>query len=280
MTSLYRLQTALINAAESDQTGQIFKKLRDILKGQWDELLGYLQRCHAFGEDVSMLKDALETERTDDRTEFLTDMQASAEELREASEKLREKASQVSVAFVNETRNLVEVLKMSSTSNCWREEMKIIDFNRYQESAKPASPVSSDVPKARNDGLQAFIDTNLAAAYPDGWKALFETDGALVKIAAKLDTICQFWGYTSDRCQRYLIEFTADEHKNTPGQADQMIASWREYKEPIERAISSVAKTNDAIPVQAVGAPAANRRTSSYSFFEWVMEKKRRLFGR
>jgi hypothetical protein len=279
MTSLYRLQTALINAAKSDQTGQIFKKLRDILKSQWDELLGYLQRCHAFGEDVSMLKDALETERTDDRTEFLTDMQASAKELREASEKLREKASQVSVAFVNETRNLVEVLKVSSTSNCSQEEMKIIDFNRYPESAKPASPVLSEVPKARNDELQAFIDANLAAAYPDGWKALFEADGALVKIAAKLDTICQFWGYTSDRCQRYLVEFTADGHKNTPGQADQMIASWKQYKEPIEKAISFIAKTNDAIPVQAVGAPAANRR-NSYSFFEWVMEKKRRLFGR
>jgi hypothetical protein len=116
MTSLYRLQTALINAAESDQTGQIFKNLRAILKGQWDEVLGYLQRCHAFGADISMLKDALETERTDDRAEFLTDMEASAKELRQISEKLHKKGSEVSVAFVKERRGLVEVLKASSTS--------------------------------------------------------------------------------------------------------------------------------------------------------------------
>ena len=122
MTSLYHLQTALVNAVESDQTGQIFKSLRAILKGQWDEVLGYLQRCHAFGADISMLKDALETERTDDRAEFLTDMEASAKELLEISEKLREKGSEVSVAFVKERQGLVEVLKASSTSNwSWAE---------------------------------------------------------------------------------------------------------------------------------------------------------------
>ena len=161
--------------------------------------------------------------------------------------------------------------------------MKVADLNGYPESVKSAKPVKGDVPKARNDELQAFVDVHLAAVYPDGWKALCQTDDALVNIVNKFETICRFWKYTLERCQLYLTESAAGGHKKMPAQAEQMITDWKGYQEQIESAIVSVAKTNDAILVQAAAASGSTDpptvSTASEGFFVWLGKKWGR-FGR
>jgi predicted phage gp36 major capsid-like protein len=89
MVSLYDLQTSLTNNAAIDPNAirSAFSELRKQLREQWEDFRVYLQRCHAFGEDVSTLGDALETENIADCLEFLTDMADSAKELRSLNTK-------------------------------------------------------------------------------------------------------------------------------------------------------------------------------------------------
>ena len=89
MVSLYNLQTSLTNNAAIDPNAirSAFSELRKQLREQWEDFRVYLQRCHAFGEDVSTLGDALETENIADCLEFLTDMADSAQELRSLNTK-------------------------------------------------------------------------------------------------------------------------------------------------------------------------------------------------
>ena len=96
MVSLYDLQTSLNNAAiNPNAIRSAFSELRKQLREQWEDFRVYLQRCHAFGEDVSTLGDALETEDVADCLEFLTNMAGGAKELRSLNNK------DVSVAFQN-----------------------------------------------------------------------------------------------------------------------------------------------------------------------------------
>ena len=89
MVSLYDLQNSFNNTAIADPHvfRSAFSELRKQLREQWEELRVYLQRCHAFGEDVSTLQDAFGTEDVADCLEFLTDMADSAKELRSPNNK-------------------------------------------------------------------------------------------------------------------------------------------------------------------------------------------------
>ena len=97
MVSLYDLQTSLINKPATDPNAirSAFSELRKQLRDQWEDFRDYLQRCNAFGADVSTLADALETEDVADCLEFLTDMAASAKGLRSPNTK------DVSTAYQN-----------------------------------------------------------------------------------------------------------------------------------------------------------------------------------
>ena len=115
MVSLYSLQTALINATNIDRTRQFFTPMRNILHEQWDDLLRCLKKCHAFGADISMLQYALKTKRTDNRMEFLDDMDASVKELQTLFERLRVQSCQNTVIFSTERDRLERILKHPST---------------------------------------------------------------------------------------------------------------------------------------------------------------------
>ena len=84
--SLYDLQTSLNLPSTSP-----FTTVRAELRSQWEGLRAYFQRCYGFGADVLTLKDALWAEGTTDLIEFLGDMKASADELRDISLDLKNK---------------------------------------------------------------------------------------------------------------------------------------------------------------------------------------------
>jgi hypothetical protein len=97
MVALYNFQTAFINRSDTAAVGGTFTELRNQLKIQWENLRVYLQKCHAFGADVFVLKDALGTEDAEDLIEFLVGMVDNAEELKNLSSQL--KSTAVSTAF-------------------------------------------------------------------------------------------------------------------------------------------------------------------------------------
>jgi hypothetical protein len=112
MLSLYNLQTYIINRGGPNPTASEggFTELRKDLRTQWENLRIYLQRCHAFGADVFMLKEAFRTETAHDLTEFLSEMAASAEELRGYSKDLLE--NYISMEFPR-----VDTLRMSGAAS-------------------------------------------------------------------------------------------------------------------------------------------------------------------
>jgi len=87
------------------------------------------------------------------------------------------------------------------------------DLNYYVESIKRAKLKAAKSLYDRDQ--QAFVETYLAAVYPDGGKALSDTEHALVQITANLTTICQFWESTR---KRYLAESTDGRLSITPMQ--------------------------------------------------------------
>ena len=106
MVSLYNLQTHIINRDGTNTTASEvdFTELRKDLRAQWENLRIYLQRCHAFGADVFMLKEAFGTETTQDLTEFLGEMAASAEELQGHSKDLLENYASMEIPRVDALR--------------------------------------------------------------------------------------------------------------------------------------------------------------------------------
>lgn len=218
MVSLYDFQKTL-----DGSNTPVISNVRRELKDQWEMLRAYLQRCHGFGADVDTLKDALGEESKNDLLEFLKDMTASAEELRDISGNL--KRTDMSVAF--------------------------------SKGGKPAGSAKDSNLSAtkgiQNDNLKAFIAALVGATKHI---SLSEIDAALSRI--KLDTgiLFQFWDDTSKGCATLVREITADRVGMTSADAERVTNNWSNYQEAIEKAILSVTKTADAILVE--GAPNTN----------------------
>jgi hypothetical protein len=117
MASLYSLQMSLINAGESGSQviRATFPDVRKILKSSWEPILALLQKSHAFGSDVVLLKDSLQTESVEDCREFLMEMSATAGNLCELSKaRVTESEDAVSM-FCTQMPQMSDVLlKVSS----------------------------------------------------------------------------------------------------------------------------------------------------------------------
>jgi len=230
MVALYNLQTSLINRSGTAAVGGVFTELRKGLKIQWENDRVYLQRCHAFGADVFILKDALGTENAEDLMEFLLGMVDSAEELKNLSSQL--KSTAVSEAF-SKVNSLQKSVSDPSTS------------------VTPRASSTRAWLNIRNPDLKAFADANIASMHPDGSKSLNELDDALTAINSNIDAMSQFWVSTSEGCRSFVSD---DRPHVTAEDVNQITTGWTRYQHAIEDAIVSITKTNDAILVEAIGA--------------------------
>jgi len=205
----------------------------------------YLQRCHAFGADVFILKDALGTENLEDLIEFLTGMVDSAKEIKDRSLEL--KSTAVSTAFAK-----VNALQKSASDNNPRR-----------------APSLRTLPDIKNPDLKAFAEANLAAMHPNGSKSLTEVDDALTAINSNIDSMSQFWVSTSEAAQ----SFVANRPHLKTEEINQITAGWTRYQQAIENAIVSITKTNDAILVDAIGVDQGSQiKTTGWStVVSWLM---------
>ena len=76
MKNLYDLQTATINANGGEPRHATYKKIRTMLKEQWEAITTLLKKCRSFGADVQLLRTSLPTASKDDIGDLLEEMQA------------------------------------------------------------------------------------------------------------------------------------------------------------------------------------------------------------
>lgn len=100
-----------------------------------------------------------------------------------------------------------------------------------------------------------FVEANHSAVYPDGRKALSAAADALTQIQCDLEAIYQFWHSTSEICQIIMAKVLSDGPKINVQQAMLYAEAWIGYQEALTHAIKAIARSCDAITVNAVGAP-------------------------
>lgn len=115
MASLYNLQMSLINAQGSGLQAlpTTFVDVRKTLKISWEPILALLQKSHAFGSDVVLLKDSLQTESVEDCVEFLMEMSVTAGNLCELSKARVTENEDAVRGFCAQMPTMLQVLEAS-----------------------------------------------------------------------------------------------------------------------------------------------------------------------
>lgn len=110
-----------------------------------------------------------------------------------------------------------------------------------------------------------FADACLAAAYPDGKKALREAQAALHGISSALQTNLQFWQATCQVLEGYLADYNRNDFPILSiGRTQKLAKCWEGYQTSLNDAIASIAKSSDAFTVDAIGAsPSRNSSLST-----------------
>lgn len=99
---------------------------------------------------------------------------------------------------------------------------------------------------------QAFVEANIASIRPDGLKALDVAVNALDDISSMLAQFVQYWQSTCESCRLYILNGSIN---IKPAEAVTFAAKWRADRVQLEAAILIIAKSCDAVLVEAVGAP-------------------------
>jgi hypothetical protein len=103
---------------------------------------------------------------------------------------------------------------------------------------------------------QAFVEASIAAIHPDGQKSLDNTIGALDKTISMLTQFIQYWQSSTKSCQTFILPGSIN---IKPKKAERLATEWRANRAALEGAILGIAKSCDAVLIDAVGArsPAA-----------------------
>jgi len=240
MTGLFKLQTALVNVPGEGlpELHQEVDFIRQTFRYTWEHIKIFFQKCHSFGSDVSKLKESLGTESANDCMEFLDDMSGVAVDLLAQTQELLDDSGSAAKEFEQRVPGFSQHLQQAT---------------RASDEKFPVSQATSPLPSSHHSNETAsFIAANLAAAYPDGSKALDDTQMSLDGITSSLETIKQFWESTSNSCQ---IAVKHGRLNITVRQAEILAERWEGYQRALRDSINSITKTGDVLLVSPLGAP-------------------------
>jgi len=266
MVSLYDLQTSLINAHGDNTTPgphQLISKMRRKLKMLWESIRAFLQKAHSFGGDVIMLQESLEKESADDCMEFLVEMKTISTQLLEWAKVLTDQC----MNFGKEFSSLAPMFE--KTLRQVKARVDNVHFGEYEldratveaylaasgepHQEYPASWIERPIvvePSTVDKATQAFVKDNIAATRPNGLKSLDMAISALIDMNSKLAQFVQYWEETNKSCQRYILNGMVN-----PAEALTFATKWRANRKALESAILVIAKSCDAVLVEAIGAP-------------------------
>jgi len=226
----------------------------------------FLQMSHAFGGDVIVLQESLGKESADDCMEFLIEISTTSIQLLERSETLASIAITLAKEFSSWAPSFETTLRNSKTH------VDRTNFGRYESErlTKETQPLDSreNLPQGyagqwierpivversiADKATQAFVEANIAAIRPDGWKSLDDTINALDNMNSMLTQFIQYWQATSKSCQLYILNRSIN---IKPAEAESFATKWRANRAALDGAILAIAKSCDAVLVDAVGAP-------------------------
>jgi hypothetical protein len=83
-------------------------------------------------------------------------------------------------------------------------------------------------------------------------KAFSATQDSLTTIKIALEHIHEFWRITSEACQALVVSPSEGGPNITVRQAEQVASAWKEYQEALKGAITSIARSCDAILVDPI----------------------------
>ena len=115
MASLYDLQTATINAQnrESSPPSNVFRTVRQTLRAEWETLLAFFKNCHAFGEDITFLKESMGKESPEDCLHFLQELGEASAELVDTAKGLRTTINTPVILFSQKQDDFLDLFNAS-----------------------------------------------------------------------------------------------------------------------------------------------------------------------
>jgi len=221
---------------------------------------------HAFGGDVIILQESLGKESADDCMEFLIEISTTSTQLLEWSKTLASNAITLAKEFSSWAPAFKSTLRHSKTH------VDRTNFGQYESERLTQEPQSLNsrenlpqcyagqwieppivVERSKADKVtQAFVEANIAAIRPDGRKSLDDTIDALDNMNLMLTQFIRYWQATSESCRLYILNGSIN---IKPAEAESLATKWRANKAALEGAILAIAKSCDAVLIDAVGAP-------------------------
>ncbi|KAJ7242766.1 hypothetical protein B0H12DRAFT_1131973 [Mycena haematopus] len=227
MIAWYNIQTAPLWASSSQPTlraRSFLPTFRNSLHLHWTGIVGYLQKCHSFSEDVITWDKSFGEDP--ESISWLEDLTSYSDEIILKNEDLVRQSDQGIECLSSLTPQLSELLKGPSKSTA-------------------AFPATYSFP-----GMSSS---------PDRLTAIASTSAALAEIHTSLRVLSQFWIAVSQTCrslQKSNENITMDGVRNLGD-------TWKEYQQEILAAKVSISKSLDAVAIEPSACRRQQRRRGS-----------------
>jgi len=219
---------------------------------------------HGYGGDIIILQESLGRESEADCMEFLIAIGEKSTQLYESAKTLTSDAIKLREEFSSLVRDCENTL-LNSRTHIDRTEFGQYESERLAQEARPLycgdlpqyyarqwieRPIVVERSKADKE-TQAFVEASIAAIHPDGQKSLDHTIGALDKMILMLTQFIQYWQSSTKSSQLFILHGSINIRPKT---AERLATQWRANKVALEVATLGIAKSCDAVLVDAVGA--------------------------
>jgi len=213
-----------------------------------------------------LLQESLGKESAEDCMEFLIEMATTSTQLLEWSKSLAADGENLGKEISGWAPKFESILRDSKPQvdrlNFGRRESGILALENQHVDGRDTIPQSHTAqwverpivvePTKIDKATQAFVEANIAAIRPDGLKALEMSIHALDTINLTLAQFVQYWQAGSESCRLFILNGRIN---IKPAEAAMFATKWRANMVALENAILTIAKSCDAVLVNAVGAP-------------------------
>lgn len=251
MVALFNLQTALINyffSRSSNGLVEAFQHIRSELRADWENYILFFQGCQGYGEDYISLCQYSITRKPAETLAFARDVLAMARNLSKEVTMLRVKHEKALSEVNIQTKKLPSLFRKPPIPGNIR--MCLVLFGHKIPSDLDIDRANAGIQRTtRGASLADFIQMSDATLRPNGAQALKDSKDALELMGTSLRDLDIFW---KDQVQQLSAvartEFPSRDH------ISQSSDMWRNTQSVMQRVVSSISASSDAVQVDPVGA--------------------------
>lgn len=252
MVALFNLQTALINYySKRSSKGLIeaFQTIRDAFRADWEKYILFFQGCQGYGEDYISLCQYAATHKPADTLAFARDVLGMARNLSRDVATLKRTHEKALADIELHTKKLPTEFRKPSGQRS--------PSNYYYDvniSLTDPFPLTDPLHSAANaESLANFVEMANASLRPDGNQALMDSNEALRMMGTSLRDLDTFWRDQVD--QLAAVAKPGSMFRPSKEELRQSAEMWRRNQSALQRVISSISASSDAVQVDPVGAP-------------------------